>query len=258
MMHISKFAVLLALLACVSWPAVSCAQEAADIERAVDTMVRLCLGGGHTEATSGGGGGGIDLSLRTLDVRGKIQGEFKITKSRAEGLVEGINNAMSQVAANEADKVRSCLQPVRDRVLDLMLPPGKQAARPSDAVQVAGEWLSEVFDNPNVDNQKRQFDFTFKQNDSRLLGDVLFVYPPDKPTVRAKYGFSGKVDGNTISFDFIVQLSSGPIRMTFYGIVLPDKINFTWMPEDPSGGFNYLPSEFVARRITSDQLRNLK
>jgi len=229
------------------WPAVACAQEAAEIERAVNTMVRLCLGGGRTEAMSGGGTGGIDLSLRSLDARGNIQGEFKITKSSAEGLVEGINNAMSQVAANEADKVRSCLQPVRDRVLDLMLPPSKQSTRPSP-VQIAGEWHSEVFDNPNVDNQKRQFYFMFKQTDTRLFGEVIFVYPSDNPTTRAKYGFSGKVDGDSISFEFVERLSKGILKMSFYGVVSDNEIRFTLMPEDPSGEFNYLRSEFSARR----------
>lgn len=98
-------------------------QAAPDVDRTADIMVRLCVGGGHTEATSGGGSGGADLSLRSLDVTGNIKGEFKITKSSAEGLVNGLDNALSQVAADEADKVRVCLQPVRERLLDLMLPP---------------------------------------------------------------------------------------------------------------------------------------
>jgi len=85
-------------------------------------MVRLCVGGGHTEATSGGGSGGADLSLRSLDVTGNIKGEFKISKSSAEGLVIGLDNALGQVAADQADKVRTCLQPVRERLLDVMLP----------------------------------------------------------------------------------------------------------------------------------------
>ena len=91
-------------------------------------MVRLCVGGGHTDATSGGGSGGADLSLRSLDVTGNIKGEFKITKSSAEGLVNGLDNALSQVAADQADEVRACLQPVRERLLDLMLPPKSEGS----------------------------------------------------------------------------------------------------------------------------------
>ena len=51
------------------------------------------------------------------------KGEFKISKSSAEGLVNGLDNALGQVAADQADKVRVCLQPVRERLLDVMLPP---------------------------------------------------------------------------------------------------------------------------------------
>jgi hypothetical protein len=106
-------------------------------------MVRLCLAGGHTESRSGGGSGGADLSLRSLDIKRNLKAEFKVTSSSAEGLVNGIDNALSQVAADQADKVRACLLPVRERLLDVMLPvkrqgfegqtvsaPGGVAARP--------------------------------------------------------------------------------------------------------------------------------
>jgi hypothetical protein len=118
--------VLLAICAC--WPLLGAAQDAAETDKIADTMVRLCLGGGRSEAVSGGGSGGADLSLRSLDVKGNLKGEFKISKSSAEGLVNGIDNALSQVAADQADKVRTCLQPVRERLLDVMLPPKKQGA----------------------------------------------------------------------------------------------------------------------------------
>jgi hypothetical protein len=91
-------------------------------------MVRLCVGGGRTEATSGTGAGGADLSLRSLDVKGNLKGEFKINKSSAEGLVNGLDDALSQVAADQADKVRACLQPVRERLLNVMLPPKRQGS----------------------------------------------------------------------------------------------------------------------------------
>ena len=115
-------------IASASWPILATAQDAAEINRIADTMVRLCLGGGRSEAVTGGGAGGADLSLRSLDVKGNIQGEFKVSKSSVEGLVNGIDNALTQVAADEADKVRACLQPVRERLLEVMLPPSKQGA----------------------------------------------------------------------------------------------------------------------------------
>jgi hypothetical protein len=113
-------------MACVWWPTLGAAQDAAEINGIADTMVRLCLAGGRSEAVTGGGTGGADLSLRSLDVKGNIKGEFKVSKSSAEGLVNGIDNALTQVAADQADKVRVCLAPVRERLLDVMLPPSKQ------------------------------------------------------------------------------------------------------------------------------------
>ena len=123
-----RFIGLALLLACSWWSVPGAAQNTAEIENVANTMVRLCVGGGRTEATSGTGSGGADLSLRSLDVTGNLKGEFKISKSSAEGLVNGLDNALGQVAADQADKVRVCLQPVRERLLDVMLPPQKQGA----------------------------------------------------------------------------------------------------------------------------------
>jgi hypothetical protein len=123
-----RFSGLATFFACAWWPIVGAAQDTAQIDKIADTMVRLCVGGGHTEATSGTATGGADLSLRSLDVKGNLAGEFKINKSSAEGLVNGLDNALSQVAADQADKVRVCLQPVRERLLDVMLPSKQQGA----------------------------------------------------------------------------------------------------------------------------------
>ena len=114
----------IAILAAFLWVGAAAAQSAApqNVQQAVDTMVRLCIAGGHTEASTVAGTGGADVSLRSLDIRGNLTGQFNINRSSAEGLVSGIDNALTQVAANQADKVRDCLKPVRERVLDLLLP----------------------------------------------------------------------------------------------------------------------------------------
>lgn len=133
---------LVLLAVCAWWPVLGAAQDAVETEKIADLMVRLCVGGGHTEATSGTAGGGADLSLRSLDVRGNLKGEFKINKSSAEGLVNGLDDALSQVAADQADKVRACLRPVRERLLDVMLPPKKQGGQTVSApggVAVGGD-----------------------------------------------------------------------------------------------------------------------
>ena len=121
-----RIAGLLLSALCAWWPVLGVAQDTADTDKIADTTVRLCVRGGRTEAVGGTAAGGADLSLRSLDVTGNIKGEFKINKSSAEGLVNGIDNALSQVAADQADKVRTCLQPVRERLLDVLLPPKKE------------------------------------------------------------------------------------------------------------------------------------
>jgi hypothetical protein len=108
-------------IALLFWGSAAGAQ-APNVQQIADTMVRLCLGGGSTQATLGSVTGGADVSLRGLDARGNLAGEYKINESNAEGLVKGIDNELTQVAADQADKVRDCLRPVRERLLDVLLP----------------------------------------------------------------------------------------------------------------------------------------
>jgi len=144
-----RFAGFMLLAVCAWWPVLGVAQDAVGTEKIADTMVRLCLGGGRSEAVSGGGTGGAELSLRSLDVNGNLKGEFKVSKSSAEGLVNGIDNALTQVAADQADKVRACLQPVRERLLDVMLPPNKQGTKGQSVTAPGGVAVGrDVKDSP--------------------------------------------------------------------------------------------------------------
>jgi len=117
---------------------------------------------------------------------------------------------------------------------------GAESGPPSP---IAGEWHSDVFVDPNLSgNQQRQFYFTFKQIGNRLFGDVLDVYPPEKPTGRP-YGLLGKLDGNNIEFEFVTQWSSGPKKELFYGEVSGDKIDIVYTHE------NLRPVQIVAKRV---------
>jgi hypothetical protein len=107
------------------WSTFASAQPTTDIPRAVDTMVRLCLAGGHIQTLNSGANGGAAISLRSFTANGQVAGDFRFTESTAEGLVNGIDNAITQVAATEADKVRDCLKPVRDRLLDIYFGPSQ-------------------------------------------------------------------------------------------------------------------------------------
>ena len=131
--------------------------DAAEIDKIADTMVRLCLGGGRSEALNTGSGG-TDLSLRFLDAGGTLKGEFKINTSRAEGLVNGLHSVLRQVATDQADKVGACLQPVQERLTKLMLPPKKpdttsQSVTAPGGVAVGGDVKnSQITINPGTES----------------------------------------------------------------------------------------------------------
>jgi hypothetical protein len=135
---------LILILACVLWPGDTRGQQNSEgIDQIVDTMVRLCVGSGRQFSVGGGGTGGAEVTLRSLDVRGNLQGEFRIDKSEVEGLVDGLNNAMTDVAADQAREVRDCLKPVRERLLDILLPPtNSRSDNPSS------EWHPSAGDSP--------------------------------------------------------------------------------------------------------------
>jgi hypothetical protein len=101
-----------------------------NIENIANLMVRLCVGGGHVEALTGGGTGGADISLRSLDVKGHLAGEVTVSKSSAEGLVKGIDNAMNQVGRLRPTRCASAYNPFESVSLILCFPPQRPQRHP--------------------------------------------------------------------------------------------------------------------------------
>ena len=68
---------------------------------------------------------------------------------------------------------------------------------------ISGEWHSVSFTNPEVQpSQPRQYYFKFKAIGPRLFGTVRVVEPPGHPT-GIVYGIdNGRIDGNTMSFEY--------------------------------------------------------
>jgi hypothetical protein len=230
--------------ACLFQPGAAQVQGVDEINRIADLMVRLCVGGGHTETVSGSGSGGADLSLRSLDVRGNLQGQFKIDRSRAEGLASGIDNAMSQVAADQADKVRDCLKPVRERLLDLMLPrpdagpgrnrPGGRSNVDIEPASWIGSWKSgelmnpawlgsykvmlELFQvGPNVAGQIKIATGWFSMKDLEVTTDSISFYVKsilvsgiNNQNTEAEEFYFGERRGDTIRFKSWDDAGGGP------------------------------------------------
>ena len=108
-----RFAGLALFLAWSWWPALGAVLNVPEIEKIADTMVRLCVEGGRTEATTTTATLPTDLSLRSLDDQGNVKGEFKISDSSAQSLQHALDNALTRVAVDQADRVAACLQPVQ-------------------------------------------------------------------------------------------------------------------------------------------------
>ena len=104
------------------WPHAAHCQSSEELKWLVDTMARLCVSGGDQISVRATGSEGADLMLRSQNTSGKLEGEFYIDRSRSEGLVGGISNAITSLQAQQATEVRRCLEPLRVRLLEISIP----------------------------------------------------------------------------------------------------------------------------------------
>lgn len=96
------------------------AEEKLSISEWLDVFIDACVGGGSSSVSSGSIDAGAGISLKKLTLEGKLEGQVKLTRSNYRLLSEGISNALGSVAADEADKVRDCLAPIRRNLLQAM------------------------------------------------------------------------------------------------------------------------------------------
>jgi hypothetical protein len=123
-----RFASLVVFLVCAWWSTLGAAQDDAEVEKIGDTMVRLCLGGGRSEAVSGGGSGGANLSLRSLDVKGNVKGEFKINQIESRGPGEW-HRQRPQPAGGRSGRQGACLPETGSGAVIGCHAPAKEAGR---------------------------------------------------------------------------------------------------------------------------------
>jgi hypothetical protein len=111
------------LIALLLWPSAAIAQTPPTVQQIANIIVRLCTAGGRTEVITGVvAAGGADILVRMHDIRGDLTGELKIGNSSVEGIVTGINNALAQARASQADLALACLRSARDGLLDVVRP----------------------------------------------------------------------------------------------------------------------------------------
>src|SRR5262249_55117154 len=80
-----------------------------------------CVVGGENVSIQASGAGETDLALRSLSAQGRLEGQFQLQRSRVEGLLHGIDNSITTTAAQQATEARRCLEPLRARLLTILL-----------------------------------------------------------------------------------------------------------------------------------------
>ena len=94
--------------------------EELTVQEWVDQFVASCVGSGSSDLASGEVAANGEISLKKLALGGTVKGQVQITHKDARLLSDGINNAMSAVAADQADKVRQCMSPIRLILVEVM------------------------------------------------------------------------------------------------------------------------------------------
>jgi hypothetical protein len=102
------------------------------------------------------------------------------------------------------------------------------------AADVTGKWVAQV---PGRGGETREATFTFKADGNQLTGSVT--------SPRGEMPISdGKIDGDTISFNQVLEFSGNEVKLMFKGTVSGDEIKFTRQRE----GGNRV-QEFTAKRV---------
>jgi hypothetical protein len=97
------------------------AQQPQNVSTAVDFIKQICVYESKSERLSVSGAGTGEVSFRKLSAGGELRGEVKLDKSNVQGLVLGINNEISALSAEQANKMRDCGQPFLKQIVDILL-----------------------------------------------------------------------------------------------------------------------------------------
>lgn len=117
-MHVARrFAFLIGLLlltrATVSW-----AQSPPPSE-AVRTILEMCLATGERQQI--GGSMTVDGRIRLTSPSLAARGDLTLSREEWTGLIGGISPQMTEIQAQQADRVRDCLAPAREAITRRLL-----------------------------------------------------------------------------------------------------------------------------------------
>lgn len=107
-----------------------------------DTIIRLCIAGGSTQAMLVG----RDILVLLRDDKGSLKGDIKISDlDMIGGVAESITEASHQVAADQAHRVDDCLDPLWDKLCHFVCMSGKLPLDEALEKLIAG---NVAFNNP--------------------------------------------------------------------------------------------------------------
>lgn len=92
---------------------------AMSLQEKVDAILEACLASGKQQKINGeiGANGGITLTGPAL----KGTGNIGLTREEWSGIIGGISSSMTQLQADQADKIRECMAPAREVLMKKIL-----------------------------------------------------------------------------------------------------------------------------------------
>ncbi|MBV9537817.1 MAG: hypothetical protein JOY70_02665, partial [Acidisphaera sp.] len=94
------------------------------VDKAIAVIVTLCVGGGSDATVTANAANQLQI--------GTGAGGVTLDRHEAQGLVGGLNEKMTAVEADQANRVRDCMQPYRERIVAMLLHPEIKAEAPPE------------------------------------------------------------------------------------------------------------------------------
>jgi hypothetical protein len=97
----------------------SIAPQAMTLQEKINAVLQACLASGQQQKIDGKVGVDGSITLTGPALHGV--GDIALTREEWSGLIGGISKDMSQIQAEQADKVRDCMAPAREVLMKKIL-----------------------------------------------------------------------------------------------------------------------------------------
>jgi hypothetical protein len=196
----------------------NCMAAASNSELAAKLLIRLCLAGGL-----------VTVETLVKEKAFSIEGEnskLVIESKEISGFSNGLNSELSNLSADQANRARKCIEPYRDRIMDVLLGPedilaDQEVKRVSKNI----EWRRITSENPNREyDTAAYYVYVYKNYSNRRFTKCklyvngarinrtnrkirkfyeyeswnIKIRPGDDVEIRGSIRFAGQSDKNTV------------------------------------------------------------